>query len=357
MMDKERRGGFVINRGNSRGSLTRSRLSNAETGWAGHFRISLDTAWPKTLPSYRGDMLRLIYRLRTYELLRRVFFNHMQRYLPVLNIEVCVSQVETSLLIYFQTRFFLLENKYIQRDFGNIFKYFVTFKNIWIEDSSQVFLSRQEICSWRMNENNRVTAAHWKFIAEGKCQSWVVATCCDPSSGTRLSRHLVATNVTVSTCNLYVHGQIGNNSATLDVDDYRITSIGSDQAHLFHLHDITSSLLPRCYCREYLPSAVVPRSYVHSAAVPWRLAHPLYSPATPSSSTVGWNVTTIVIRDKRGMIEKREVEMGGKRRWTICGGGVEKEAIRNRMLIHFVGSFGDFNNNLKNNILLILINM
>ena len=75
-------------------------------------------------------MLRLIYRLRTYELLRRVFFNHMQRYLPVLNIEVCVSQVETSLLIYFQTRFFLLENKYIQRDFGNIFKYFVTFKNI-----------------------------------------------------------------------------------------------------------------------------------------------------------------------------------------------------------------------------------
>lgn len=123
------------------------------------------------------------------------------------------------------------------------------------------------------------------------------------TSRTRLSRHLVATNVTVSTCNLYTIGYI---STTL-IEHYRITSIRSDQAHLFHLHDIMSSLLPRCYCHEYLPSAIVPRSSVHSAAVPWRLAHPLYSPATPSSSTVGWNVTTIVmeIREERSKERSR----------------------------------------------------
>lgn len=123
------------------------------------------------------------------------------------------------------------------------------------------------------------------------------------TSRTRLSRHLVATNVTVSTCNLYVHGQIGY-TLTL-VEHYRITSIRSDQAHLFHLHDIMSSLLPRCYCHEYLPSAVVPRSCVHSAAAPWRLAHPLYSPATPSSSTVGWNVTTIVMEIREERLKER----------------------------------------------------
>lgn len=151
---------------------------------------------------------------------------------------------------------------------------------------------------------------------------------------TRLSRHLVTTIMPRYLRAIYTRAN------WILIEYYRITSIRSDQAHLFHLHHIMSSLLPRCYCHECLPSAVVPRSSVHFAAVPWRLAHPLYSPATPSSSTVGWNVTMIVmeIREERS----KERNRNGKRDGGVWSGGVEKIAIRNRMLIYFTGiSFGD----------------
>lgn len=156
------------------------------------------------------------------------------------------------------------QNEYVNRiiTFAN-FKYLITrslsFGSRISQDSSLL-----AFLQWKIYENNRTS--HWKYIVWKECQR---------SSRCRILRSTAVTSLIPNEPIPVVWFAQSVRLPKRDTDTFR---------------SVLTSVSPRYCYLESLPTAV-PRSCncLHSAAVPCWLVHPLYSPMTPSSSTVDWN--------------------------------------------------------------------